>query len=494
VLLLADVHMRIHETVLRDNLATVYGGAVSVSGTTRLDVSGCLFENNTVFNNATQLLSGTGGALFADSAAPVTLSNITLVNNQAGSGGAIYAALNNKANLSSSEVVMLMQAIVMRDNTAAGQGGAVAVSGATRLHASDCLFESNKVITAASGTGGALYVDGSASVTFAKIALMDNEAGFGGAIFAGQNCRVNLSSAVNASGNHAVQSGGAVYLANFAAVSLSHGVLVKNNSARSVGGGIAAFDASTLELGPGVQVVNNTAGDEGGGIYIDEGSNLTITSLPRATGRVSVTDNVATNRGGGFCLYSDVFEWESVRAAASLNTALYGADYYVNTKRLQVVNGTTQMNIISRLDGSGVELAVNATGPGGVPSTLDVQAVLQGVPIGTLKTDDSTGLATFKVPVRKSPGRYSLTFASAKVGDTVDNATVQLNVQSCPKGDVVASTGDACITCVAGSYSLDPHNITCDKCPDNSLCPGSWTVLPLEGFWSSSPYSAQMHR
>lgn len=61
-------------------------------------------------------------------------------------------------------------------------------------------------------------------------------------------------------------------------------------------------------------------------------------------------------------------------------------------------------------------------------------------------------------------------------------------------GDVVASTADACITCVAGSYSLDPHNTTCDKCPDNAVCPGSWAVLPLEGYWSSSPYSVQIHR
>lgn len=137
---------------------------------------------------------------------------------------------------------------------------------------------------------------------------------------------------------------------------------------------------------------------------------------------------------------------------------------------------------------------MNSTGPRGIPSTLVVQAFLQGVPLGTLKTADLTGIAIFKVPVRKPPGNYSLTFLSANALDTLDTVTIQLHVLGCPMGDVVASTGNACITCVAGSYSFDPRNTTSDKCPDNAVCPGAWAVLPLEGYWSSSPFSVQIHR
>ena len=125
---------------------------------------------------------------------------------------------------------------------------------------------------------------------------------------------------------------------------------------------------------------------------------------------------------------------------------------------------------------------------------LDVQVLLQGVPVGSLQTADVTGVATFRVPVRKPPGQYNLTFAAADVFETVEKTTIRLNVLSCSKGDVVASTGDACITCVAGTYSFDPRNTTCDKCPDNAVFPGAWAVLPLEGYWSSSPNSAQIHR
>jgi hypothetical protein len=113
-----------------------------------------------------------------------------------------------------------------------------------------------------------------------------------------------------------------------------------------------------------------------------------------------------------------------------------------------------------------------------------------------MMTSDTTGLARFKVPVRKPPGQYSLTFTTSDI-DIVDetvNVTILLNVVGCPIGDVVASTGDACITCVAGSFSRDPHNTTCDKCPDDAECPGSWAVLPSPGFWSSSASSIQLHR
>lgn len=209
------------------------------------------------------------------------------------------------------EVVMDMHATVLRNNTAGGAGGAVSLSSEARLYASDCLFEGNTVYNNAtgddSGAGGALYADRMASVALVNITLVNNQAGYGGAMRAASNSSINLTNSMNVSGNQAVYTGGAIYLAEFATVSLSHDVLVKNNSAGSAGGGIAALANSSLVLGPGVQVVNNTAEDPEGDIYTEWGSNLTINSKPGATSRVSVSGNVAKNRGGGVCLYSDVF-------------------------------------------------------------------------------------------------------------------------------------------------------------------------------------------
>jgi predicted outer membrane repeat protein len=395
-----------------------------------------------------------------------------------------------------------MHATVLRNNSATQQGGAVVIS--TRLHASNCVFMDNAVFNLNSannfaGSGGALFVDGTGSVALLNSTLVNNHAGYGGAIYAAADSTVTLSSAVHTDGNQASRSGGAAYITDASVLSLSQGVLVNGNTAGADGGGIATTLNSTLNLGPDVNIINNIARNDGGGIYASDTSNLTF-NPPTPTSRVSIVGNKARNTGGGFCLLSEVpltlvFPWKAVKAAASLNTAPYGADVYVPTERLQLVNGSAQFDVISRLEASSVQLTVNATGYQGIPSALLVQASLQGIPLSSLKTDDTTGLATFKVPVRKPPGQYPLTFSSATASNNaIDGVTVLLNVLTCPMGDVVASTGDACITCVAGSFSLNPRNTTCDKCPDNAVCPGAWAVLPAEGFWSSSPHSIQIHR
>lgn len=131
---------------------------------------------------------------------------------------------------------------------------------------------------------------------------------------------------------------------------------------------------------------------------MDDTSILTVNSQAGATSRVLVTGNAAKQHGGGFCLLSEKFTWRSVRAAVSLNTAPYGADCYVPTTHLQVVNGTTELSVTSRLDGR-VQVTVNASGAQGIPSALDVQAFLQGVPVGTEKTADITGTATCKFKI-----------------------------------------------------------------------------------------------
>lgn len=73
----------------------------------------------------------------------------------------------------------------------------------------------------------------------------------------------------------------------------------------------------------------------------------------------------------------------------------------------------------------------------------------------------------------------------------VTNVTV--HVVQCSIGDVTAATGDACQICEKGYYSFNPRNSSCDWCVPNAECPGGAEVLPLPGFWRSSPLSIQMH-
>jgi hypothetical protein len=298
--------------------------------------------------------------------------------------------------------------------------------------------------------------------------------------------------------NMANGSAGAISLGGFAIGTLSNGVYLQGNSAGWGGGGIATSDNSTLEMGSEVHIFNNTAKRYGGGVFSDGGSRVTFSQLS-ATGTVVVMGNVAAIAGGGFCFFSTACPEQDVKAVASLNTAPLGTDVYIEPRRLQVANGATQLDVVSRLDGSRIELIMLATGCRGFPTSTKIDGALPGVPIDSLTTSDTTGLASFRFPVRKPPGQYPLTFTTKHLDDsperfTETNVTIQINVLGCPVGDVMASTGDACFTCDAGSYSRDARNTTCDKCPENAVCPGAWAVMPLPAYWSSSASSIQIHR
>jgi hypothetical protein len=98
--------VRMHATILRNNTAKKQGGAVGMLAATRLQASDCIFEVNTAFDNATTQTAGSGGALYVNYTASVTLSNCTFGNNtclrttfdgvtRGGKGGAI--AIYNEA-------------------------------------------------------------------------------------------------------------------------------------------------------------------------------------------------------------------------------------------------------------------------------------------------------------------------------------------------------------------------------------------------------------
>lgn len=89
-------------------------------------------------------------------------------------------------------------------------------------------------------------------------------------------------------------------------------------------------------------------------------------------------------------------------------------------------------------------------------------------------------------------GEYSVKF-SAPEHPGLPVVGMTIHVAKCGLGDVTVSTGDACQTCGRGFYSFNPLNSTCDICVPDAEC-GNSTVVPVAGFWSSSPQSTQMHR
>lgn len=90
-------------------------------------------------------------------------------------------------------------------------------------------------------------------------------------------------------------------------------------------------------------------------------------------------------------------------------------------------------------------------------------------------------------------GLYNLQFKAFSFDD-VAPVNVKVHVVGCSIGEVTAVTGTACTKCEKGYFSLNPENNTCDMCVENANCSGGAVILPVQGFWHSSPQSLQMHR
>lgn len=533
--------------------AAAAGGAISIvssTNTTQIGLrSGMLYSSTLVLGPGVRLVgnsaTGSGGAVFAQGRVQLLMSNgVDAANNSAGrSGGALAMQADSSARI---------QHIVRLRQNAAASGGAVALAGGSRLvlghgvlvtantgNQGGAIFasvtSSVKVLdgvrfsdNSATASGGAFYVRDNTTIVvdptsasagnttnadllgglraaaglvlIGGVDITNNTAGAkanGGAFFMLGDSNVTLQGNVTVRRNAALDGGAAVINDNSRLV-IGRGVLVTGNTGHQ-GGAIHATEASFLTLLGGARLTDNEASDFGGAVFLNGNSSLSIKQ------GVEITRNKAAVTGGGLWLGSRNFFAAAVIQATRNNTAPNAANYDAEYVRLELLNGTDPVVVTSRVDATAdtPHFFVKSVGFQGIPSSMDIQAKIQDLLVTANKTQDGTGVALLKIPIRKPPGDYNLTFFVEvpvatffvdKPGTTVTSITMLVTVRPCPMGDVVASTGDACITCVAGSFSMNPANNTCDACPGNALCPGSWAVLPTNGFWSSSPYSIQMHR
>ena len=64
---------------------------------------------------------------------------------------------------------------------------------------------------------------------------------------------------------------------------------------------------------------------------------------------------------------------------------------------------------------------------------------------------------------------------------------IVLEMRACQLGEI--TVGNACELCPEQTYSLDPYQVKCSKCPEGATCLGDWTMVPDSGYWRSSKYS-----
>ncbi len=171
---------------------------------------------------------------------------------------------------------VVLRDLIITDNTAS-DGAGLYVNGAN-------LTVENTVITGNEATryGGGIRIRASSDVVISGSEISQNIGGYGGGLGLYDGQPTLLDTVID--GNEATDKGGAVYAGTDSVLNLSS-CTVTNNTAATKGGGIRLYNASGV-IG-GCTISNNTAGEEGGGIHCKRSSmSLTMSD---------VVDNVPEN-------------------------------------------------------------------------------------------------------------------------------------------------------------------------------------------------------
>ena len=268
-------------------------------GTGDVTVSGFSLTGNRIFTvnagnftmddvSISNSYAGYGGALYAVNAGDLVISGSHFENNESGNaskGGAIYAVNTGDVTITDTEII---------DNNAQtnGVGGGILVgAGATSFSLT------NSVVTGNSAqVGGGMDIRTAGTVTIADSDISSNTTVLGGAgamlSYAGATVSIEGSTidgnVVTTPGNG---DGGGLKVADRSLV-VSNST-ISNNVAGNTGGGIA------IDRGQYVTINNSTiAGNQsvtGGGLYISH--------MPVEINQSTITNNDATDKGGGVSLY-----------------------------------------------------------------------------------------------------------------------------------------------------------------------------------------------
>ena len=244
------------------------------------NVSAFMFQGNsrTIFYNNTCNPNGLGGALHVDNSS-VTFDENAIVkfnNNRADNAGGLLIVNGSVALFSGDST------IIFHDNEAD-------IGGALHVYNSSVTFDENTIVkfnnNRADNAGGLLIVNGSIAL-FAgdsTVIFHDNEAFIGGAVFMifstalfGGHSSVILSDNTGSSFGH---TSGAMCLENSIVIFDDNStVTFNNNKGNACGGALFATESNTTIKGKAnIKFIGNEAITSGGALCIDNNTNITFT-------------------------------------------------------------------------------------------------------------------------------------------------------------------------------------------------------------------------
>ncbi|MEE1504731.1 MAG: hypothetical protein UGF89_10875, partial [Acutalibacteraceae bacterium] len=386
------------------NTAQSYGGGVALG-------TSALFKNTTVSKNKALTSHGGGIRVAYDSADFIDVINTKIFENEAksGNGGGIFNY--GVVNLISGEVY---------DNKAGVGGG---------------------ICNSSYGSGGLVYND----KIYFKVGngSFQKKDGYSKKVFAKLNINPEALGDVKIYNNEAVSgAGGGVYFSTEGEPSTINNALIYGNKAKTYGGGICTYRSNTKTMTypdassntntvktdvSNVVItnsnVNENKAEKGAGIYSSASSELLLNK------GVSISENIASDTGGGVCLNKGSLS--ATEVTVSNNIAKSGAG-------LHITGDTNITN--SYLKDNSVESGVLGNG-GGININSGVTKITGGEISGNSSTQYGGGVfnnATVEISETTIEGNIATENGG---GVNASNSSVSTKLTNCTISDNEAKFG-----------------------------------------------------
>lgn len=266
-----------------------------------------------------------------DGAFAGSLAGLTLTGGVAAGGGAVV--VNGGADVS-------LTGITMTDNEArSGDGGGLRVLGASVARLTNVIIEGNRTV-GADVPGAGMSVSNGSTVTMTGGRIKDNvvQNGWGGGVRV-LNASLTLTN-VLVQGNRVeagAAGGGGIFAEQQGTISLSNVTVTGNSAPAGEGGGVRIVD------GPAGAILNSTISNNtasgGGGLVLGSTGAFVVTGS-------TVTGNTASTRAGGVWLWgnADVTFSNTTVSNNVAQTAGGGGVYLQNTARARLESSTVSGN------------------------------------------------------------------------------------------------------------------------------------------------------
>ncbi|KNC52987.1 uncharacterized protein AMSG_12242 [Thecamonas trahens ATCC 50062] len=480
-----DSIARISGGALIDNSAATHGGAIAVINGGRLELDGVRFESNVA-----EL--GSGGAIYTDASAHVTINDAVVINNVATLGGGVFV---------SPATSLFVSRATLYHNSARDSGGGIYVSRSGRLTAMSTTLNANS----AANFGGGIALRPSDNVTLDDCTLSANTAAIGGAIaILAENHNID---AISSTSHLRVSTVDPHPLAPTAI--LTNTVLSGNHANR--GGGIYACDGLLSIAGPHTVWTRNTATVSGGKDTTSRDAFLCLPAPPFGFlfDRASTSgipwlsfDSVAFAQLSSAAIATPPAELEAVvtpPATLPVGEPLFGTvalrDAFFNRVTYLDVLVRPSIDTTPNLADPLAEFSSSPLSALNATSELPVISWTVSIPApSTAFHIEPLSGRTALVPADCDPGTYQATGGICITCSTAEFSTVvnAANCTRCPirtTSPVGSASLEAC-TCVVDSYALShpvSPEIGCVVCPSGAICAGATSLpRPAPGFYSSS--------